>query len=116
MTLLGCRRLLVRARASLAGGLAVLLVGLVVIVAHSGPMAHEMADHSTMSDAVSVCLGVIQVGGGLMVATLLGLIRRRAPRFVDLRPAAPLEFVASAGPVPGSRIREGPSAQQVFRN
>ncbi len=117
MSLTACRRFLVKSRNSLGGGIAVLLVGLVVVMAHSGLKAHDTGDHPAgMPEAVSMCLGIVQMGGGLLIVALLGAIRRGTPRFADLGPALRPVVPLFAERVPGNRIREGPAAQQVFRN
>lgn len=117
MSLTACRRFLVKSRNSLAGGMAVLLVGLVVVMAHSGLKAHDTGDHHAgMPEAVSMCLGIVQVGGGLLIVALLGAVRRRTPRFTGSSPTLHPVVLPLAERVSGNRIREGPAAQQVFRN
>lgn len=101
-------------RGSLLAVSAVMLVGLALFATHSVPSAHDMQGEETgMSDAVTICLGIVQAAGTLMVARLALKYRNipRAPRnvgrFVETR------FMRCFAN-PGHRCREGPAVLQVF--
>lgn len=95
---------------------AVMLVGLVVFVAHSEPSAHDMeGDGTGMSDAMSICLAVLQVAAGvLIIGNLIRTYRSRAraPRIASQFRSRFRRYLADRG----HRIREGPSILQVFRH
>lgn len=92
------------------------LVGVVVFLAHSEPSAHDMeGDTAAMSDAMSICLAVLQVGAGiLIIGNLIRSYRRRlrAPATTARTGSQIVKLFRD----PGHRIREGPSVLQVFRH
>lgn len=94
---------------------ALFLISLIIIAAHSEPSAHGMeGDSAGMSDAMSICLAVLQIGVLLLAGQLLMIRRRlRAPRIVGRSLAA--KAIRNLID-PGHRIREGPSVLQVFRH
>jgi len=95
---------------------ALLLVGLVVIVAHSEPSAHGMeGDDSGMAGAMSICLAVLQIGAAALVVHLVRsrFQRSRPPRTIEAKAVA---YVLRRVSEPGHRIREGPAVLQVFRH
>ena len=97
---------------------AVMLVGLVVFVAHSEPSAHDMGGDGTgMSDAMSICLAVLQVAVGVLIlGNLIRTYRRglRAPRMIGQ--ISTIQQFRRYFTDRGHRIREGPSILQVFRH
>lgn len=108
--------MLYRARGSLLAVCAIALLSLVVLAAHSEPSAHQMdGDEMGMAGAMSICLAVVQVGGVMVIATLLGTYRRRVRAPLLIEEAGTSRFIKLTSD-PGHRIREGPSFLQVFRN
>jgi hypothetical protein len=111
------RTLIKRQGRSLLIGGALALVCLGVAWAHSAPAAHEMngSGDDQMAEAISICLAVLQIAGGLLAAISGALIvrRRRPPRSLSATFRGSL-FV-SPGPVPPVAARAGPAALQVFR-
>jgi hypothetical protein len=72
-------------------------------------------DKAGMTGAMSICLAIVQVGGAMVIATLLGIypLRVRAPLMIgEVGTSRFIKFTSD----PGHRIREGPSVLQVFRN
>lgn len=116
MCLMRIRSGLAGRHGSLFGIVVVMLIGLVVFVAHSEPSAHDMeADVMGMSDAMSICLAILQFAEVFVVARLVGSYRRRlrAPRVTGkVATSRFLKFFDN----PGHLSREGPSVLQVFRN
>lgn len=111
------RRFLDPVRGSLIAGVAVLSIVLAIVIAHSGPIAHQMGDDSmNLHEAISVCLAIMQAGGSIMVGFLLRRSRRWRPSLIPLVPAVRGVSTRAARANAGSRIREGPACQQIFRN
>jgi hypothetical protein len=98
-------------------GAALALICLALAWAHSAPGAHEMnaSGVEPMADVISICLAVLQIGGGLLAALFGGMFvkRRRPPR--RLSPTIPANAVSSQGLVYPVAARAGPAALQVFR-
>lgn len=116
MFLARTRSMLPRRRGSLLAICAVALLGLVVIAAHSEPSAHQMDGHEAgMTGAMSICLAVLQAGGVMVIAILLGIHRRRVRAPLLIGEVGTSRFIKFTSD-PGHRIREGPSVLQVFRN
>ena len=105
-----------RARSLLVGG-TLALICLAVAWAHGAPVAHEMdaGGGEKMAEVVSICLAVLQVAGGLLVAAVgAALVRRwRAPRELD--PAAYFDVWVPPGDASAAAARASPAALQVFR-
>jgi hypothetical protein len=98
-------------------GAALALICLALAWAHSAPAAHEMnaSGDDQMADVISICLAVLQIGGGLLAA-LIGTVlvrRRRPPR--RLSPTIPANAVFGRGLVYPVAARAGPALIQVFR-
>lgn len=117
MNLSAYRRFLHPVTGSLIAGVAVASIVLAVVVAHNGPVAHEMGDDSMKAhEAISICLAIMQAGGSILVGFLLRGTRRQRPALMPLAPSVGGTSVRTARVNSGSRIREGPACQQVFRN
>lgn len=104
-------------RHSLALILVVPIACLALVLAHSGPSAHDMngGDGGNMGAAVSMCLGILQVAG-VAVAGVLAYFRRRPHRPVRAVGAPTFLRRATSTDNLGFRIRAGPSVLQVFRH
>lgn len=103
-------------RGSLSAIAAVILVGLVLFVTHSVPAAHDMeGDEAGMSDAVTICLAIVQAAGTLVVARL-ALKYRSVPRAPQTAGGIAETRFIKCFANPGHRCREGPAVLQVFRH
>ena len=116
MFLTRTRSMLSQVRGSLLAVCAIALLSLVVLAAHSEPSAHQMNEHEAgMASAMSICLAILQVGGVVVIATLLGTYRRRVRAPLMIGEVGTSRFIKFTSD-PGHRIREGPSVLQVFLN
>lgn len=95
---------------------AMMLIGLVLLVAHSVPSAHEMEDNDAgMSGEVTICFAIIQAAATLMAGRLILKSQNvpRAPRtFGKIAETRFMRCFAN----PDYRCREGPEELQVFRH
>lgn len=117
MTLADYRDLIVPMRGSTVGLLAILSVVLAIVLAHSVPVVHGMNDDSMDShDVISVCLAVLQIGGGIATAFIVRSARRRSTWIASIAPTRVVTAARSPRDYSANRIREGPACQQIFRN
>jgi hypothetical protein len=73
-------------------------------------------DSMNLHEAITVCLAIMQAGSAVMVGFLLRGTRRLRPSFTPLLPSVRGVSARTVRVNSGSRIREGPACQQVFRN
>ena len=100
----------------IAGALALVCVALAW--AHSTPESHEMGamGDDSMADVAAICLGVLEVSGGLLTVVLGGLIVQRSRNRPRSSPAA-RERIAGVRVAsnPPFFARAGPAVLQVLR-
>lgn len=98
----------------------ILLACLFIVVAHSDPGGHDMGGMTddtemAMTDVMSLCLGVLQIGGLALLGTVIIARRRRFPTF-SMYTGQNFSRVADLAGTPGHQSRAGPSVLQVFRH
>lgn len=113
---------MIRLRASIAQrGRSLLLLSVLGLIcfalawAHGTPAGHEMAERDApMTDAVAVCLAVLEVVGGLLLVATGTVTLRSGSRIWELETKTRSLPQCYAGPALALWPRAGP-ALQVFR-